>query len=54
MWPDENQIKERIYHRCDENKNKKDDGSNTAEIDVKILDLPKIHDPNDALSQEFA
>ena len=47
-------IKKRIYHRCDENKHKKDDGSNTAEIDVAILDLPKIHDPNDKLSQEFA
>ena len=44
LWPDERLLTKRIY----------DDNKQSAEIEVKILDLPKLHDANDPVAQDFA
>lgn len=40
LWPDERLIKERVFEPSESG----------AEIDVCILDLPKLHNPNDAVA----
>ena len=44
LWPDERLLVERIFQ----------ESKTSEEIEVKILDLPKLHNPNEKVAQDFA
>ena len=43
LWPDERFIKDRIF----------DESKSGAELNVTVLDLPKLHNPNEPVAQQM-